>query len=403
MRLVFMRHHRIVGAMLRKPLLLALAAVLLLGTSRAKPVEGPMWTAQECEGLDLSRAQPALDALFNDHPETRAVALTVNGCQALKVYAPGYGDQQRFISWSMAKSVTAMLAGELVADGRLKLDEPVPIAEWRGTGDPHRAITLRHLLHMASGVRHIEVDDPVENSDTNQTEFVGGTAAMAAAAIAQPVEVRPGSRFEYNTLTSILLSEVITRALTASRDPRVRAAAYRDFAQTRLFGPAGVRSAVLDFDGAGTQVGGSLIFMTLDDWSRMGALLLDGKGPDGRQVIAPEWLGFMKTPSPRNREYGGHVWLNYPSTARAGAALFPGKGPDTTVSMNGHLGQFVMAAQGPVDGKPRRLVLVRLGNTPDAGMEPLMSRLGDIVEAVVPRGGRTLPNTPVRVERSRDT
>ena len=43
----------------------------------------------------------------------------------------------------------------------------------------------------------------------------------------------------------------------------------------------------MDFDGAGTQVGGSLIYMTLDDWGRFGELLVDGKGPSGAQVIAP--------------------------------------------------------------------------------------------------------------------
>ena len=374
----------------RKPILLALAAVLLLGTTRAQPSVSPTWTLTRCDGLDLARAKPAIDALFSgQHGETRAVSLTVDGCPAVRIYAPGYGDQQRFISWSMAKTVTAMLVGELVAEGRLRLDDPVALAEWRKASGPHAGITLRHMLHMASGVRHIEVGEPVENSDTNQTLFVSGTRHMAADALAQPIEARPGSRFQYNSLTSLLLSEVIVRALTPSRDSRVRAVAYRNFAQARLFGPAGVTSAVLDFDGAGTQVGGSLMYMTLADWSRMGALLIDGKGPNGAQVIAPEWLAFLKTPSPTNREYGAQVWLNYPSSVREGAALFPGKGPDTTVSMNGHLGQFVIAAEGMVDGKPRRLVLVRLGNTPDSAMDPLMARLGDVVEAVVPRGGRT--------------
>ena len=381
--------------MLRKPIALAVSALLLLGAGEAQPPgAGPTWTVTRCDGLDLSRAKPAIDALFSGrHGETRALQLTVDGCPAAKVYAAGYGDDNRFISWSMAKTLTAMLVGELVADGRLKLDDPVPLAEWRRAGDPHGAITLRHMLQMTSGVRHTEVGQPVENSDTNQVEFVSGSAAMAADALKQPVEASPGSRFEYNTLTTILLSEVITRTLTPSRDPRVRAAAYRDFAAARLFGPAGVRSAVLEFDGAGTQVGGSLIHMSLDDWSRLGALMHDGRGPGGGQVIAPEWLAFMKAPSPRNREYGGQTWLNYPSTARGKSALFPGKGPDTTVSFNGHLGQLVIAAQGPVNGTPRRLVLVRLGNTPDAQNAALMQRLGDIVEAVAPRGG-TLPRSP---------
>src|SRR3546814_8593904 len=86
----------------------------------------------------------------------------------------------------------------------------------------------------------------------------------------------PISKFEYSSLTTIILSKIIADALTDSKDPRARATAYRAFATERLFRPAGVTSAFLEFDGAGTQIGGSLIYMTLDDWGRMGRLLLDG-------------------------------------------------------------------------------------------------------------------------------
>ena len=60
----------------------------------------------------------------------------------------------------MAKSVTAVLIGELVADGKLKLDAPVPLAEWSKPGDPRGAITLRQMLNMSSGLDHTEGLDP---------------------------------------------------------------------------------------------------------------------------------------------------------------------------------------------------------------------------------------------------
>lgn len=373
--------------MIRKLASLAAAAALPLSlgganTAAPTPAAAAGYSFNACAGFDRAAVQPLIERLFDAHPETRAVLLTIDDCPAVKAYAPGYDDATRFISWSMAKSVTAMLAGALVADGKLRLDDPVPFDEWRGRG-----VTLRHLLHMTSGTRHAEVGDPVEESDTNQALFVSGTGAMTAAALAQPQEVPPGSRFEYNSLTSILLAETIARAVTPSRDPRVRAAAYRRFAEERLFRPAGVTSAALDFDGSGTQVGGSIQYLTLDDWGRMGALLIDGRSAEGRQVIAPEWLAFLKAPSPRNAEYGGHVWLNRRSTARSESALFPGKGPETTAAMNGHLGQLVIAGEGAVGPVRRRMVLVRLGNTPDSRNAELMQTLGDITQAIIPAGG----------------
>jgi CubicO group peptidase (beta-lactamase class C family) len=321
--------------MRRLPSLVAAACALFVHSSAAQPPD------------------PFAPLFAPDQAETRAALLIVDGRVVATQYAPGYSDADRFISWSMAKSVTAMLVGKLVADGRLQLDAPAPIVEWRN--DPRRAITLWHLLHMSSGLRHVEVGKPVENSDTNQVLFVSGTDDMAARAIARPLAARPGTRFTYDSLTSIILSEIITRTLTPSRDPRVRAKAYRDYAEARLFRPAGVASAVLEFDGAGTQIGGSIMHMTLTDWGRMGRLLLDGKGADGAQVIAPDWLAFLKTPAPTKANYGGHVWLSN----------------DGLASMRGHLGQFVFA--GKRGG--RSVVLIRLGKTQDEQLDTVQATL----------------------------
>ncbi|CUS45786.1 Beta-lactamase class C and other penicillin binding proteins [hydrothermal vent metagenome] len=363
------------AAMLRKAAFLAMVPILLASTD-ATPLAST-FSITACRGADLSKAMAPIRLLFSGHPETRAVLVTADGCPAFKAYAPGYSDTNRFISWSMAKTVTGMLVGALVTDGRLKLDAPAPIAEWHRPGDPRGAITLRHLLQMSSGLQHIEVGDPVEKSDTNQTLFVSHTGAMAAAAIDHPLETKPGTTFRYSSLTTIILAEIVARTLTDSRDPRTRAALYTEFAQARLFRPAGITSAVLEYDGAGTQIGGSILHMSLDDWGRIGGLLLDGKAGDGRQVIDPAWLTFMKAPSPTNAEYGAQTWLNRPGGAEGKATLFPGKGPASAVAADGHLGQLVIAS--PDSGPGRGIVVVRLGNTPDARNAALMQTLGDVV------------------------
>lgn len=336
-----------------------------------------------CLATTASAIPPApptsIDTLFAPGVgETRGVLLIRDGRIVQKRYGAGYSDANRFISWSMAKTVTAVLVGELVADGKLTLDAPVPVVEWQGAGDPRRAITLRQLLNMSSGLAHTEVGDPVEASDTNQVLFVIGTENMAARAIGAPLEAKPGAKFEYSSLTTLLLSEIITRTLTPSYDPKVRAAAYRAFAQERLFKPAAITSAVLDFDGAGTQIGGSIIYMTLDDFGRLGQVLLAGKGQNDTQIIAPDWLAFMRAPSPTNAEYGGQTWLNRPSNVADSPTLFPGEGPETLYACTGHLGQFVIVSP------DQDIVLVRLGKTDDASADfpRLRSALGDIAAAI---------------------
>ncbi len=339
---------------------IALASILLASGSAAAPDPG------------------ALAPLFEPgEGETRAALMIRDGRVVAKRYGRGYSDTNRFVSWSMAKTVTAILIGELVRQGKLSLDAPAPVAEWRGANDPRRAITLRMLLNMASGLRHTEVGDPVEASDTNQVLFVSGTQATAKRAIGVPLEARPGAKFEYSSLTTIILAEIITRTLTTSTDARVRAITYRDFATAHLFAPAGITSAILDFDGSGTQIGGSLIYMTLDDYGRLGQVLLNGKTADGQQIVAPDWLAFMKRPSPDNPEYGGQLWLNRQGGHDRHPALFPGHGPATLVSCLGHLGQFVIASP------DQNLVLVRLGKTQDD--TPAFTVLRDALARIVDR------------------
>lgn len=368
--------HPIVRIMLRKAAFLALVPLLLAGADAEFP-QVPVYRIKSCPGADPSRSMGPVERLFSGQPETRAVLVLADGCPVLKAYAPGYSDQNRFVSWSMAKTITGLLVGALVTEGRLKLDAPAPVAEWQKPGDPRAAITLRQLLQMSSGLAHVEVGDPVENSDTNQTLFVSRTAAMAAAAIDHKLATEPGSTFRYSSLTTLILAEIITRTLTDSHDPRVRAKAYIEFARSRLFGPAGITSAVLEFDGAGTQIGGSIMHMTLDDWGRVGSLLLDGRNAAGRQVVDPAWLAFMRRPSPTNAEYGAQLWLNRPGGAEGHVALFPGKGPASAVAADGHLGQLVIAS--PDSGPGRGIVVVRLGNTPDSRNPALMQALGDVV------------------------
>jgi CubicO group peptidase (beta-lactamase class C family) len=192
---------------------------------------------------------------------------------------------------------------------------------------------------------------------------------MAARGLAKGMEAKPGTKYEYSSITSLLLSELITRTLTDSKDGKARAQAYTAFAEERLFGPAGISSAVFDFDDAGTQIGGSIIYMTLEDWGRFGQVMMGKAG-----VITPEWLSFLRTPSAIDGGYGGHIWLNRPRPRGSDPALFPGTGPDSLYAAIGHLGQFVIVS--PDDD----LVLVRLGKTNDQVLDPVRVRLGQSVE-----------------------
>ena len=87
-------------------------------------------------GVAREPLERAVDALFagDAADETRAVVVVKDGRIVAERYAPGYRETTRFVSWSMAKTVTAAMIGMLVADGRLRLDEPAPVLAWQRPG-----------------------------------------------------------------------------------------------------------------------------------------------------------------------------------------------------------------------------------------------------------------------------
>ena len=362
--------------------LLALPALIGCSESAAPPPaplsEAALKVVIDKPGVNREQLARSVDALFSsdETAETRALLVLHNGQIVAERYGPGYHENTRFVSWSMAKTVTAVMIGQLVADGRLRLDEGVPIPAWQRSGDPRGEITLRQLLQMRSGLRHTEAGDPLYDSDEVRMLFLDGRDNMAAYAEAQPLEANPGAKWEYSSATTVILADLAARALTASTDPAERTRVVREYLRTRLFEPLGMKSVVPEFDATGTLIGGSLIHASARDWARFGEFLRNRGAIKGAQLVPSAWVDFMTSPSPRNRGYGAQTWLNLPQPD--GTVQWP-SAPASTFSMNGHLGQYVVVS------RENGVVVVRLGKTQDGVHEPVRAALARIV-TLYPKG-----------------
>ena len=316
-----------------------------------------------------------IDALFSSSEagETRALLVLHNGQIIAERYAPGYDQTTRFAGWSMSKCVTGGLIGLLVADGRLRLDEPVPIPAWQRPGDPRGEVTLRHLLQMRAGLRHREEAKPVSDADTVRMLFLDGRDDMAGYAEAQPLETEAGSQWRYSTATSIILSDIAARTLTDSHDAALRRQAVSDYLHTRLLEPIGLHSMVPEFDAAGTLIGGSMVHASARDWGRLGEFLRNGGSVKGAQIVPSDWIRFMVTPSPANPGYGAQLWLNHPQPD-GHQELFPARAPASLFACIGHLGQYVVVSPS------QHLTIVRLGKSDQPERPALRDRLADIVQ-----------------------
>ena len=308
--------------------------------------------------------------------DTRALIVLQDGKPVIERYGKGYGPANRFISWSMAKSVTSTLVGQLVGDGGLRLDATAPVPEWQTPGDPRGKITLEQLIHMASGLEHSEGSGKhPEDPDTNRALFGGRARDAAAAAKGKPLAHTPGTHYQYSTLTSVLLADIVQRTAAPAVTPEARKLAMRSYMLRRLIRPAGLASLICDFDPAGTMMGGSLCYATAQDWARFGQMYLDGGRVGAQQVVPPKWVEFVRNPSRLDPGYGGQFWLNRARPRGADPALFPEAGPDDAYAAIGHLGQYVIIVPS------KHLVVVRLGKTQDDQLGPVRKGLARLVNS----------------------
>jgi CubicO group peptidase (beta-lactamase class C family) len=273
-----------------------------------------------------------------------ALLLATGGKLVYERYAQGYGRENPELGWSMTKTVTTMIAGLLAADGKVRLDDPLGLPSWQGT--PKAAITWRALLNMASGLAWQEAYEGT--GDT--TEMMFAHADQGAWAASLPLTSEPGKVFNYSTGASNIAMLRMRQLLGGN------AQAIYDYYQTRLFAPLGIRHGVIEMDATGTPVGGARGLLRPVDWLRLGQLVANGGSWNGAQLLPPDYVAFMKQPSPASPEYAGTLWT---ASADMIAPELREKLPRDLVWFAGFTGQAVIVVPS------HELVVLRMGTSFD--------------------------------------
>ncbi|WP_131764133.1 serine hydrolase domain-containing protein, partial [Actinomadura fibrosa] len=203
-----------------------------------------------------------------------------------------------FQSWSMAKSFTSAAFGIALGEGAIhSVDDTVTqyLPELKGSG--YDGVSLRDLLRMSSGI---------EWNETTDVPFVH-VAASLGYPLPELAKQRkrgwePGTRFEYTSMNSFVLSWVVARATGVP---------YHTYVQRKIWEPAGMASkAYLGNDSHGSAMGYCCYYATDRDFARFGLLYLNGGRAGGRQVVPASWVAESTRPSaPFNRGYGFQWWL----------------------------------------------------------------------------------------------
>jgi len=247
-------------------------------------------------------------------------------------YRQGHSVSDRWMSFSIAKSVVSLLYGIALQEGHVKsLDETVAIYLPQFAGTAYGNVAIRDLLQMASGIQWNEdYGDP--NSDVaaldnaNEEEVLSHLASL-------PRLHPAGTVFNYNTGETILAGAILAEAVGMS---------LSEYLQTRLWSPFGMSAnadwALMGADGA--EMGGCCISATLRDYARIGLFALRSGSLDSDRAMLPKaWMTESTQPSPAADHYGYFWWLETDGDYRAsgifGQGIYISPDHDLVVAMHG--------------------------------------------------------------------
>ncbi|WP_293349205.1 serine hydrolase [Phenylobacterium sp.] len=266
---------------------------------------------------------------------TTAVLVVRDGKIIGEQYRAGYDLHTPQRTWSAAKSLTATVVGRAVQLGKVKVEAPANIPEWKTPGDPRAAITMAQLMHMNSG---LWTDGPGNRTD----EVYLGGGAVTEWATRMPLEVAPDTRFRYANNDTLLAARSVRAALGDGK-------AALEFPFAELLWKIGMRRTTPETDWQGNYILSSQVWTTARDLARLGLLYQNDGVWNGERLLPAGWSGFVATPAPvqpeRNAGYGAFFWLY-------GEALGL---PEGTYAMNGNRGQYVFIVPS------RKVIVVRRG------------------------------------------
>lgn len=235
-------------------------------------------------------ARPIDPAMADDYMKAYDVSgllVIKDGRIVLERYGLGRTPQDRWTSFSVAKSLTSTLVGAAIQDGRIKsIEDPVVryIPELKGSA--YDGVSIRQLLMMSSGVKWNEdYTDP--NADV---ALAGASGASMEGPSRNPIvnymrrlprAHEPGTTFHYSTgetdLVGILLRNAVGKPLS-------------QYASEKIWKPWGMeRDGIWMTDRGGLERGGCCVSMTLRDYGRLGLFVLGGGVANGKRVLPPWW------------------------------------------------------------------------------------------------------------------
>jgi CubicO group peptidase (beta-lactamase class C family) len=260
-----------------------------------------------------------------------SLLLLKRGRIAFEHYDLGTDANTRWISMSMAKSVSTTLVGAAIQDKFIGgVDEQLTryLPELRGTS--YEGVSIRHLLQMTSGVHwdDTHTDPASERRQMLELQIAQQPGSIMKYLATQPRVAPPGTIWNYSTGETHVVGALIRAAVGGW---------CADYLSQKIWSKVGMQSDATWWLEApnGLEVAGSGINATLRDYARFGLFVANG-GVIGNERVLPEgWLAEATAPRQvgNTRVDYGYMWWPVPSSN--------GSFADGAFTARGIFGQYI--------------------------------------------------------------
>ena len=244
------------------------------------------------------------------------------GLYGINVYQKGKGEVSHFwrskedkvCLYSASKTFTSIAIGICQDQGLLKITDTVLsfFLEYKDIAIPDSEnIKIRDLLHMSSGKKEFYFAGDEERMRIND---------WAKLFFSDPMKVEEGTEFFYSNACTYMLSRIVEK---------VSGVTLRDFLMPYLFNPLEILNPQWHCCPGGHTLGATELFLTSEDFSKLGLVLLSGGKYKDKQIVSEEYIkasisdtistsNFNIEDSESNKGYGYQLWLcSYPGAYRA--------------------------------------------------------------------------------------
>lgn len=296
---------------------------------------------------------------------TEGLVIIRNGRIRYERYGRGFGQNNRHLSWSVAKSYSSALVGVAVKEGLISLDESICTYLPEYAGKPQCDITVKDAITFgtALGWQEEYEDASYQVSSVIAMLFGVGHRDQLTHILNHKLVGKPGEVWNYSTGDAELASALAQRVLEPVHG--------KDAFWSQFFDRFGASRTMFEFDARGTPLGGSMVYATPRDFAKFGFLYLNDGCWNGERLVPENWVRTSTTPSDvfvgyakeTERTPSGYMWwLNKPIAEKNKPKPWVDV-PEDTFAALGHWGQRIIVVPS------MDVVIVRTGDDREGSMD----------------------------------